>query len=312
MANENELDMDSIMVPDDEKVVFSDAPKVEDATPAATPPVDPPADVTKPEGDDIPPDDQQETPEQREARRAKKRKTLQQRVSELTRLRHEAEEREAAVLARNEVLEAQARELQERHQRVTTESLTQREADLVARKKQALEEQDMVAYDAASTELLELKLQTRAVDQPAPVPQRQAQPDAEDDMHPSAKAWVTRNDWYSKPENRHLASEALRIEARLRKEGMQYGDELYKKLDEAIAELPDFDDVRGVQAADDEPVDPRPTGRPVVTPPSRGAEPPPAKPRAGALTEMDKQTMRRFKLDPNKPEHRETYLKYKS
>lgn len=304
----DETNMDDITIPDDDKIEFSDKPKPAD--PAAT--TEAPAPEAGTEGGDPPASEEGEQigkpPE-----RKRNKKTFSERIGEYAKRALTAEEEKAAALARADLLERQLLEVSQRHQTASEQTLTQREQDATSRKQKAIEEQDMVAYDAAQNDLLEIKLARREQPEPQPQPapaRRDAEPEP---VHASAKAWIGRNEWFNREDSQHLAAEAMRIEARLRQSGVQLGDELYKKLDEELADLPDFDEVRGVKA-NDSPVDPPAADAPPPRSPvssSRSDAPPPPKPRPNALTEHDKRTMRTFKLDPDNAKHRETYLQYK-
>lgn len=311
----NDLNMDDITIPEDDKIEFSDKPKAEqEPEPAKDPAAESaPPDEPKCEGEGEGEGGEQ-PPKQPERKRNKK--TFSERIGEYAKRALTAEEEKAAAQARADLLERQLKEISARHQTASEQTLSQREQDAMARKQKAIEEQDFAAYDAAQNDLVEIKLARRTPEDkpaiPEPKPSTPAEPEP---IHTSAKAWIDRNSWFSNKDHQHLAAEAMRIEARLRQSGMQLGDELYKKLDEELADLPDFDEVRGVKADDppqvDPPADPVPPPRSPVSS-SRSDAPPPPKPRPNALTEHDKRTMRTYKLDPDNPKHRETYLQYKT
>lgn len=281
---------DLIAVPEDGGVQFEqDAEKAEQSEP------------------ELPEKDVEEPPKRRSG------KDYQTRISELTRKRHEAEEREAAALARLDMMTAQIKQLDIER---SAANATDKERELLDRKKKALDDMDLSAYDAVSEELLSLRLQQRQEapkEAPKEAPRDEPQRETTDNIAESAKAWMDGNVWYKDAANRHLVSEVHRIERELLKSGMTYSQELYSKLDEELDKLPEFDEVRGrsVDTTPDEPVVQQERPRSVVSPPSNGATPPP-KPRPDALTEYDKTTMRRFGLDPSDAKHRKHYLARKS
>lgn len=276
---------DLITVPEDGGVQFEpEAEKAEQSEP------------------ELPEKDVEEPPKRRSG------KDYQTRISELTRKRHEAEEREAAALARLDMMTAKIKQLDIER---SAASATDKERELLDRKKKALDDMDLSAYDAVSEELLSLRLQQRQESQkeaPKEAPRDEPKPqEATDNIAEAAKAWMDGNAWYKDAANRHLVSEVHRIERELLKSGMTYSPELYQKLDEELDKLPEFDELRGRPAE----VTPEDRPRSVVSPPSNGATPPP-KPRPDALTEYDKTTMRRFGLDPSDAKHRKHYLARKS
>lgn len=251
-------------------------------------------------------------PEKRERKRA----DYQARINELTRARHEAEERAAAAEARLSLAEQNAQ--REKPANDPYAALKQQEAELLSRRKAAEEEADLSEYSKVTDELTKVRFQrmraeelqqqeaSRKAESP---PARQA--NQEDSVHPSAADWMSKNDWYFKPENAHLAREAQRMEAQLRSRGHTLGDGLYKALNEELAKLPEFDDVLVGEEKEVEIEPSKPQAKPRhIAPPSRGGEPP-ARPKPGELSEYDKQTMRRFKLDPNDPKQRQAYLQAK-
>ncbi|RJQ53483.1 MAG: hypothetical protein C4521_07495 [Actinobacteria bacterium] len=278
---------DTIEVPEPDKVTFSDKP---DGTP------EPPQEEAKAEPAEKP---------------KRNRKDYQERINQLVRSAHEAEERAAAAEAKALLLDEQLKTIREQYGKTVNETQTKAEQELIERKKKAIDEGDMSAYDEASEALLQLRLQRNAqTPERAPDQAKAAEQPA---FHPAAKAWMDRNAWFLAQENKHLARTVAKIEAKLVAPkdkggaGLEYGDELYRKIDEELAKLPEFDDVRGV--IEDEPEPERP--KTVVSPPSRGGEPPP-KPKTGSLTRYDIQTMRTFGLDPNNVKHRSAYLARKS
>jgi hypothetical protein len=130
---------------------------------------------------------------------------------------------------------------------------------------------------------------------------------------------MDQNEWFFNPKNDYLAAYAQKIEFQLREEkGMKMGPKLYEELNRQLAEIPGYEDVIGKRAqqsdADEINQDvgkPKPQGKPKhLMPPSRAGNGP-AKPKPGELTQYDIQTMKRAKLDPNNPDHKAAYLKYK-
>lgn len=297
MKAEEQLESDLVDVPDDEKIVFSDKEE--------KPVVEAKAEIVTP-----PQEGEQSTDEERKQRRGK---DYQKRMNEVIRRAHEAEEREAAVQTRLALAEEELKTLREKSGAAAKTSLEQRESSAVERKKLALEKSDFEAYDAAAEELIDIRIQ-KATQTAEPVRRVEAPKVDDDAPHPSAAAWMSRNEWIRAAGNQALAAEAVRIERRLRtQDRIPLGDDLYKKLDEELAQLPEFDEVRGVAPEEAEEEAPKPVAKPraTVAGPSRGGEPPAKPTRAGALTEHDKANMRRFKLDPSNPKHRDTYLQYR-
>jgi hypothetical protein len=312
---------DTIELNDNEPVVFSDNP---DGTPredlpdspkpdAAEPPADEATDgeqAAEPAGAEAPPDDDGEPEAQRQRRR--KRKDLQERLDKLVRRAHESDEARAAAQAKADLLEQQLNELRKGR---PADPPDDRERAAMDRKAKALQDLDLAAYDAAVSELMDIRLERVKV---AERPKQEAPPARAQDeggIHPAAQAWLDRNAWFK--EKPHLAAEVIRIEDRLIKSGMQRGEDLYKKIDEELDAAPEFDSVRAsrIQPPEDPPEDPpapAPRPRNIISPPSRGDTAPQQRPRPGALTKYDIETMTRFGLDHKDPKARAAYLARKS
>ena len=243
----------------------------------------------------------------------KKKRDPQKRINELTRLRHEADERYAASETRNALLAEDNRVLTERANKAAPEQPDRSdisEKDLLAERHAALESGDLEQYSVLNDELMELKLAKRLQ---APVKKeiQRVEPVADGGMSPAASDWLGANDWYGKSENAHLRAEVNRIEDELVASGMKYDKALYLAIDERVNELPDFNDVRGGGHGEPrEEARNKPAPKSVVAPPSRGGEPP-ARAAPGKLSEHDKTVMKTYRLDPNDPKHRESYIKYR-
>lgn len=316
MTNDPETKVDTIELEDNEPVVFSDNP---DGTPRdlpaekpAKPEGEPPAEAAS-DGDDAPPPDAAT-----DRPRKRPRKDLQERIDKLVRAAHESDEARAAAEAKAALLEQQ---LQDARKTAPQIAADERERAVTERKAQALKDMDLAAYDAAMSELLEIRIERKAAN--AEKPARETRAPAEDGgIHPAAQAWLHRSPWFNARENQHLAAEVVRIQNRLIKDGMQYSEELYRKIDEELDKLPEFDPVRqparvkpaeapaADAAADTAPEVPRP--RSIVSPPTGSDVPSAPRPRPGALTKYDIETMKRFGLDHSNPKVRDAYLARKS
>lgn len=243
-----------------------------------------------------------------------KGKDFQGRINELTRARKSAEERAAAAEARLKVVE------QEREQEAKELQRKQRESELVAERKAAEDEGDLEAYSKANDEIVDIRLERK---QPVQHSESTEKPETQPDevkIHDAAQAWIERNAWYQDSNNEDLAQEVEHIEQGFRDRGEPIGEALYAKIDQVIAVDPRFADVRpdtGGQETEKaeqetESQRPQPEGKPNLpaapTNPGETANPGQQK---GRLTQHDIRTMRTFKLDPNNPTHRKTYLEYK-
>lgn len=350
MSTNTENFNDTIDVPDDPKISFADTAGDEGKPDAAAPvAVTSASDAGKPGVDDAAAtqaadapittgdaaaapaaDGQQqpqlsETDEQRQQRREKKRATLKERVRTLTRERHEAAETAAAARARAELVEEENRKLREQLNSTTTTTLTEREQAAIARRDKAAEEHDLKSFAEATDELTRIQI-ARELPAPAPsapVPTTIQQP-AADEMHPSAAAWLAKNQWFTKAENTDLAAEVLRLQHKFQREGKMLGDDFYRAIDEELALRHEFDEVRGIPEDDAPPPPPplqeqqpvapaaKPAPRLPGMPQARETTPPPPVQRPGALTEHDKATMRRFGLNPHDAKHRDNYIKHKA
>ena len=317
MTSDPETKADTIELSDNEPVIFSDNP---DGTPRADLPAETPA---NPEGDppaEAAPDGDDATVAETTAERPRKRprKDLQERIDKLVRERHESDEARAAAEAKAALLEQQ---LQEARKGVAQAPIDERERAATERKAQALKDMDLAAYDAAMSELMEIRIERKSAKPEKAEREERPEPAENDGIHPSAKAWIDRNPWFSDADNRHLVATVAKIEQRLRNEGMQFGDDLYRKIDEELDNAPEFDPVRQPAQrredpptsaqTDDTPAD-QPRSRSIVSPPTRGDVSPTPRPRPGALTKYDIETMKIFGLDHNNPKVREAYLARKS
>lgn len=255
------------------------------------------------DGQDSPPDLADETTPAVDV--PKKHDRAQKRINDLTREKHELRERAAAAETKLYVLQTQMHKINESSTAVAAQTLAEREADLMARKKEAINAGDFDAYDRLSEEIYAVR---RKVEQfaarppaPDPLPEQEKIPESKRDIHPAAQEWLDNNEWINDPVNSHLVAEAEVAEARLLRSGIPIGPALYKKLDAELLRLPEFS---GLIKADSGPP------RSVVAPPTRGGVPP-QPPQQGRLTDQDKAIMRRHGLDANDPEIRAMYLSRK-
>jgi hypothetical protein len=271
----------------------------------------------------------------------KKRELYKGPRNKLVREWHESNERAAAAEARNEILEQELEEL--RNKSVTDDdplaALKEKEAELLQQRNEAEGEADLALYSKVNDEYQEVRFKRmQAESDKAPsgdktdtskdskTPEKPSSIPDEDipQRAPAADAWIKRNQWFYNPDNAHLASYAERVEAHLRKSGMELGDELYQKLDETLAAMPEFDGLiqlpgkqddsnDGIQDEDDEHSANAGQSKPRhLLPPTPPGTRRSTKPKPGELTAYDKQTMRRFNLDPENVKHKAAYLKRKS
>ncbi len=295
-----EIGADEIMVGGDEPITFSDKP---DGTPDDPPP-------TEAEADKPPAEEVVEKPK----RKRRNRKDLQARIDEYAKRALTAEERAAAAEA---ALELANKEKATEPAKKDAPELSERETELALLKKEAIDEGDLDAYDKAQEELYDIRQnrQRQEAEQAKPEADTEEANAQADPIHPTAEAWITRNQWFQSKDNDYLADQAMRIEARLRlEEKLDVGEKLYERLDEELAKLPEFDYVLGdvTPAKSEDTADDDDKPKSTVARPSNGAEPPATPARPGALTKYDIETMRRFGLDHNDPKVRSAYLSRKS
>lgn len=260
-----------------------------------------------------------------EERKARKRNDYQKRLNELVRQRHEESEARAAAEAKAELLEQRLREMEQRKggDAKNPDELSQREQELIEKRRRAEEDGDLAAYTEAQDALFEVRLQLRQKGDPAPTPKQDApqQHDAEPaKMVPEAEAWLQENAWFTEKGNEHLAAEAIRIQDALIAEGHDLrrpedAKRVYAELSRRLRELPEFDAVTGKAHDDDQQerehrAEQRTTPRNHIAPPSRGGEAPP-RPKAGELTQHDIRAMKMVGIDPNDPKARAAYIKRK-
>lgn len=314
VAAEQAKASDTIEVPDDETIVFSDNP---DGTPADLPEAEADDDGEEEDVDEELEGDEEEakaddgeeaeaeSDEKPQKRRRRNRKDFDKRIAELTKKTHQSDERAAAAQAKLELAEKELAEFRAGRKPMTVEEMDATEKELLEKKKAAFDEGDLELYDSVQTQLSEIKQRRESVvKEPEATKQDDQGPPTID---PAAQAWIDRNEWFTKPENAHLGREAELIEKSLREKGYAIGPELYKKLDEELANLPDFDDVLVVATPRQERQQPRRT----ASRSSNGGEPPANRANGKGLTKYDIQTMKQYGLDPNDPIERKTYLKYK-
>lgn len=264
-----------------------------------------------------PDDDPEAGKKDREERPKRNKKDYNQRIGELTRQKHEATEAAAAAAARAELLEEEVRTL--KAAKPEPKAADADEAALLAKKKKALEDADLELFSEVNDQLLELRLKkeretrkpSRVDEEGDEVDDRQARREPPP-IDPAAKAWIDENDWFAKPENKHLRSAAVQEQNRLiKEEGLKIGPKLYERLNERLRELAEFDEVLGDEPEERKPppkaTEKPPQRRQVVSPPSDDDDIP-SKPKPGQLTEHDKRHMRAWRLNPDDPVQRAKYL----
>jgi hypothetical protein len=248
--------------------------------------------------------------------------------NKLVREWHTAHEEAAAQKARAELLEQEVAELKKGQKEAPEplQTLQDQQKTLIDQCNLAAEDSDLEAYQTARNELDAVNNQIMEMRFNKPVEEegQTETPDAPGNQepqapHPAAQAWMDQNEWFFNPKNDYLAAYAQKIEFQLREEkGMKMGPKLYEELNRQLAEIPGYEDVIGKRAqqsdADEINQDvgkPKPQGKPKhLMAPSRAGNGP-TKPKPGELTQYDIQTMKRAKLDPNNPDHKAAYLKYK-
>jgi hypothetical protein len=203
----------------------------------------------------------------------------------------------------------------------TKSILTQREQELIEKRRKAEEDGDMAAYSVASDELFDVRGRMR---EPEPEPERQQAPRKQapsNDMVPEASEWLGANAWFVDQANSHLADEVLRIQAELvtpRSHGgrgydlnnSEQAKKVYAEIDRRIRELPEFDAVLGIEHEEEaEEPERKPAPRSHIAPPSRGGEAL-QRVKPGELGKHDISAIKAAGLDPNDPKVRATYIKY--
>ena len=265
--------------------------------------------------------------------------------NKLVRKYYEASEERAAAQAKADMLEQERNELLRQLEDArkgsnsgdheTMEQLEAKEQELQQRRKVARENDEPEELVSIMDQLMDLRDQRAALrerqqqeeqrkaqqqqqhqhrDQEQEQTRRQQQEEG-GSIHPSARAWLDRNPWFADPKNKHLAKYAQDMEAELRKGGMAIGDDLYEELDQALNELDEYREARGEFDEDPEPKQQsrQPINRPRhILPPSRGDNSDKSRKNGPRLTDYDRQTMKRFGLDPNDEIHKSAYLKRKS
>jgi len=225
-------------------------------------------------------------------------KAVQKRISKEVGKRKAAEDRAAAAQAENDILREQLEKMQTSHKDT-------RVAELKKMRDAAAEEADLTELNRINDELLELATAKPEFEIPeSTVPPEPAEPE-EPEIHPSAQAWLDRNLWYSLPGNDEKKDLAIKIQNELLQSGMEFGDDLYSKVDAQLEER--------LKPTQPEPADPPPTGSKPghISAPNNVGDPNP-RPKKGQLSSYDISTMRQFNLDPNNPTHRKFYLKRKT
>lgn len=252
--------------------------------------------------------------------------------NKLVREWHTAHEEAAAQKARNEILEQELQHLKEgTKEDDPLHELIGQQKTLVDQCDQAAADADLEAYNKARLELDDVQDQIRELKFPKAAKEEESSSASHTDSdagsesgsHPAAQEWMDRNEWFFNPRNKHLAAYAEQVEKQLRDdEGMKFGPKLYERLDQELAEMPEFEGVigQGKKApgnkndsgdknddGDDQSTD---TPRHLMSP-SRPGNSHAKATKPGELTSYDIKTMKMAKLDPNNPDHKKAYLKYK-
>lgn len=296
-------EFDTIEIPDESKTVISDQDEsIKEET-------------KQQESHDQKGPDETET---KEERRQRKHNDYQKRLNELVRQRHEAEERAAAQAARAELLEQRLAETLKGASESTASILKQREQDLIEKRREAEESGNLAEYSKVSDELFSVRANLR----PQPSEKERSKetysenPGNRQDRSgivPEAEEWLGKNEWFSKPENSHLAAEVERIEMDLIRRGYRldnpsHAKKVYEEIDRRIRDLPEFDDVLGVREETKD--DNESNKRSHIAPPSRGGEAP-ARKKPGELSDRDIFAIKMAGLDHKDPKVRDAYMKRK-
>jgi len=189
--------------------------------------------------------------------------------------RQQAEAQQAQLRAQEEATEAQRQA-----------ALEAKESDLLKQRREALEKDDLDAFDKLDSELIDIRLERRT--------QRQATADAdpEDALAPEAKAWIDRNPWFRSDAQR--ASKVKQIAAELEGQYDTNDPELYAEIDRRIAAEK-----------------PKPTASATRAGAVAGVNRGGGQPKKGGsekLTRADLTKMAKYGLDPNNQDHRRGWL----
>ena len=237
------------------------------------------------------------------------------RISQLVRQRKEADEARAAAEA------ALAIERQKHSKQEDGGDDDPLDAQLAEIDKQIADEADDPAMAAVlkSQRLILAREKARGTKVDEPPPKREKAPD---EPHPSAKKWLSDNDWYTgmddfgRPVNPALKIVAEDEYARTRDEYGGDSDEMFKALDKRLREYPEFERVfKANDKADDKPATaPRRPTRQNTSPSNAhgNGDDKPKMDRDGLpnLDDHDKRKLAAMKLDPNDPDVRRAYMKY--
>lgn len=250
---------------------------------------------------------------------------------------HQANESRAAAEAKAEVLEQELAELKKKVLKKESdsdlESLKTEEADLLRQRKEAEDDGDLEAYSQVNDKYQEIRFKrmqaesipstennTHSDDKENKDTERASNRDSKDKEQPQrapeADAWLKRNQWYFDPDNAHLASYVEDLESQLVDGGMEIGTKLYQKMDQILADMPDFEGLVSIKegTSDDEgDKSGKQESKPRhMLPPTSAGTRASNKPKPGELSQYDRQTMKRFGLDPTNDKHKAAYLKRKS
>lgn len=210
-------------------------------------------------------------------------------------LRREVEalrrEQEAARVAEQQ---AQARARVEAEQQARARELEQKEQALTAKRRKALEEDDLDAFDQIDAELTDVRLERRTMASANTSAARPAEADSGmSDVADPAKAWAALHpEFFTDPA---FKQRALAINEALLKEGYRVDDpKLYRELSERLAK-PEKDEKPRQRAGQ-------------VAGVSRGNAVSGARPASQRkLTSDDLRSMRRYNMDPQNPAHRRAW-----
>lgn len=270
-------------------------------------------------GDDEPGGgDLDDKPNQQRRRGGKKRSSAQERINEVVGRSKALEEQLAAERTRRELVEEELAERREQDRKL----MANKEEELVRRKREALDDNDLSTYAEVQDELTDLRLRMKGHEPEPRAPKQQEAPA----QHPAAAQWVSDNQWFAKPENRDIAEFAMHLEAKLQAK-MGMSDEMYKELDRQLAMHSGYaaavageggagagDDGAGNGQDGQRQQQQRSKPRQVVAS-ATGADVTDrsdnSKDKRG-LTKYDRQIMAQYNLDANDPKVVATYLKRKS
>ncbi len=228
-------------------------------------------------------------------------RAVQRRVAKEVAKRKSLEEELAATRAQNDLL-------REKYEKQSTESFETRQKEITEKRTAAVEAGDLDASIQLSDELFALKLDRQKSVIEEPKYTQKAENNDEDDIHPSAQAWLDRNLWYYDGNSAEKARKAEEIQNELLVGGMTFSDELYSEVDKRLKAQTRSEDIDPAPAPAGKPTPAKPGH---LAAPSSGGDDNP-KPKPNEFTDRDKSVMRQFKLDPDDPKARAAYMKRRS